>query len=360
MNGKMNANNNGEVFFSDLIAKIWVSRRAILIWCVCGAVLGLLIGLSTPDTYEAKVSFAPETEAKLGSGVSSIASMMGVSIDNSVDAISVEMFPDVLSSTPFVYELLNVHVETMDGELKTTLRDYMENHQKQSWLKTVIDAPFKLLDYIVGKETPESDTLLVTNLPRKTRKVVRYFRENTNIEMDKKTGKTTISLTMQDPLVASTVLDVIVTNLKTYMCDYRSSKDRQDVENLMTICNERREEYYDAQKAYADFVDKNKNLVTLKAQAEQLKLQQEMQLAYQVYTQVATQLEGARIKEQQAKPVFVILEPVSLPLMKSNLGKIQLMILFTFLGGFMGMVWILFGKGMYAEIKSVLSQNLQQ
>ena len=357
MNDINNGNNNGEVFFSDLIAKIWISRRTILKWCLCGLLFGLLIGISIPDTYEARVSFAPETEAKLGSGVSSIASMMGVSIDNSVDAISVEMFPDVLSSTPFVYELLNIPVETVDGKLNTTLRDYMENHQKKSWLKAVIAAPFKLIDHIVGKETPASDTLIMTNLPINTRKVVRYFRENTSIEMDKKTGKTTISLTMQDPLVASTVLDVIVSNLKPYMCDYRSSKDRQDVENLMSICNERKDEYYAAQKEYADFVDKNKNLGTLKAQAEQLKLQQEMQLAYQVYTQVATQLEGARIKEQQAKPVFVILEPVSLPLIKSNMGKVQLMILFAFLASFIGVVWVLFGKSMYAEIKSVLSSK---
>ncbi len=44
--------------------------------------------------------------------------------------------------------------------------------------------------------------------------------------------------------------------------------------------------YEDAQKKYANFVDANQNIILLSYRAEQERLQNEMNLAYQVYTQV--------------------------------------------------------------------------
>ena len=120
------------------------------------------------------------------------------------------------------------------------------------------------------------------------------------------------------------------------------------------ICEERKADYYAAQKAYADFVDANKNLVLLRSQADQLVLQQEMQLAYQVYSQVATQLEGARIKEQQAKPVFVVLDPVSIPYKKSAPSKAKILFAFVFLAACISSFWVLAGKDYYKSFKDKL------
>ena len=357
----LNENRDEVIDLTTLLVKLWKKRKFIITVSLCGAVFGLMVAFSLPKIYEAKVTFAPETEQKLGSGVSSIASMMGVSLDNSIDAISVDMFPDVIASTPFVYELFDLEVETQDGSVKTTLLDYMVNHQKRAWWSHVFGAPGKFVKWLKdlgskddGNAEDVEKELVMTNLPDKARRVVRYFDSNLTIKLDKKTGKTELSLRMQDPLVVATVLDEVVENLKIYMSDYRPSKDRQDVENLMKICEERKADYYAAQKAYADFADANKNLVKLNAQAEQLKLQQEMQLAYQVYSQIATQLEGARIKEQQAKPVFVILEPVSIPLYKVAPSKAKLLLLFTFLAGCIAVAWILFGKEYFEKFKSLL------
>ena len=343
-NYQRQSNDNDDVDILALLILLWRRRSLIFKWCLVGIVVGLVVGYSLPKVYKAKVSFAPETEQKLGSGVSSIASMMGVNLNNSIDAISAEMFPDVLSSTPFLYNLFTLEIETKDG-LKTDLLDYMKNHQKAPWWNKVLAAPFKLIQKIKEKGKPRVvKELDMRNLPLKERNVIKYFTKNIKIEQDKKTGKTEVSLYMQDPLVAAQVLDVIVNNLKDYMADYRSSKDRQDVENLQVICAQRKADYYKAQKAYADFADANKSLVLLRAQAEQLKLQQEMQLAYQVYSQVATQLEAARIKEQQAKPVFVILEPVSIPIRKDSPSKAKILIAFVLISGILASCWVIFDE----------------
>ena len=103
---------------------------------------------------------------------------------------------------------------------------------------------------------------------------------------------------MQDPLVVATVVKAVMEDLKAYMSNYRTSKVRQNVENLTMIYDQRKADYYEAQQAYAKYVDGNRNVALRSAEAESERLQQEMNLAYQVYSQVATQLEAARIKER--------------------------------------------------------------
>ena len=152
----------------------------------------------------------------------------------------------------------------------------------------------------------------------------------------------------------ATVLNAVLENLKDYMSDYRTSKSRQDVENLSLICEQRKQDYYTAQKAYAQYTDSNKNIVLNSSKAEGQRLQQEMNLAYQVYSQVATQLEGARIKTQQDKPVFAVLKPVSVPMKKAGPSKAKLLVAFTFLAGCCAAAWVLFGEDFWKKFKANL------
>lgn len=350
-----------EIDIMELIAKLWKQRRKIIIWCCVGAFLGLVAGFSIPKTYSASAILAPETEDASNSGMSSIASMVGVNLDNNVDAINFQLFPDVVSSTPFIFGLFDLRVQTADGELDTTLIDYMLEHQKVVWWSYIVNAPFKFLGWVKSwfekeEEIDPNAPLDMYNLPEKERSVVKYFSENIVLEMDKKTGKTTISLEMQDPLVVKTVLDAVLENLKKYMSDYRTSKARQDVENLSVICEERKNEYYTAQQAYAEFSDANKNVILESANAELERLRQEMNLAFQVYSQVAQQLEASRIREQEAKPVFAIVQPPMVPLKKAAPSKVKYLVIFTFLAGCCAAAWILFGQEYWEKLKTDIRQ----
>lgn len=356
-----NISQEPEIDIMELLAKLWKSRRLIIKWGIIGAVVGLIAGFSIPKTYRVSAMLAPETQQRVGSGVSSIASMMGVSLDNSMDAIDYEMYPDVIASTPFLFELLDLEVKTKDGQIDTTLQNYILKHQKSPWWSYVIGAPFKALSWAVSLVKPEEESegsgevqLDIYNLPKEERAVIKYLSEKINVAVDKKTGKTQMSLEMQDPLVAYTVMTAVLDNLKNYMSEYRTSKSRQDVENLSKICEERKQEYYAAQKAYAQYTDSNKNIVQNSTKAESQRLQQEMNLAYQVYSQVATQLEGARIKVQQDKPVFAVLKPASVPLKKAGPSKAKLLVGFAFLAGCCAAAWVLFGKDFWKQFKDNL------
>lgn len=353
-----------EIDIMEYVVKLWKKRSMIIKWCCVGAVVGLVVGFSLPKTYRAGATLSPETEQKMGSGVSSIASMMGVNINNSIDAISFEMFPDVVHSTPFIVGLfdLPVEFERKDSVITTTLLDYMLEYQKSPWWSAIISAPFKALSWCISLVIPEEEEEVgeaiarnPINLSKKERGVVKYFSENILVNVDKKSGKTSISLEMQDPLVVYTVVQAVMDHLKEYMTNYRTSKVRQDVANLSVVYDERKAEYYEAQQAYAQYMDANKNVILLSAQAEQQRLQQEMNLAYQIYSQVATQLETARIREQQAKPVYAVLEPAVIPIRKAGPSKAKLLVVFTFLAGCAAAAWALWGEDVLAKAKEITS-----
>ena len=352
-----------EIDIMELISKLWKRRSFIIKWCIAGAIIGLVAGFSIPKTYKAGVTLAPELQQKTSSGVSSIASMMGVNLNNSVDAINAEMFPDVVHSTPFIYELFDLPVtfERKDSVITAPLLEYMKEYQKAPWWTPIINFPFKVLGWCINLVRPDEEeeesgevVLNPTNLPKKERAVVKYFAENIMVNVDKKSLKTQMSLLMQDPLVVATVMNAVTDNLKDYMSDYRSSKARQDVENLEVICAERKADYYKAQQAYAKYIDANKNVILQSANAERERLQQEMTLAYQVYSQVATNLEGSRIQAEQAKPVFVIIDPVTVPIKKAAPSKAKMLIIWTFLAGCCAAAWVLFGEEYWKKLKENL------
>lgn len=348
----------------EYILKLWKKRKMIIIWCVAGAIIGLIAGFSIPKTYSASVTLAPEVEGKSGSNLSSLASMAGINLsNNSLDAITAEMYPEIVASTPFIYELFNLPVQftRKDSVINTTLLDYMKEYQRSPWWTPVISAPMKALSWCMSLLQPKDEeegsgdgTLNPYNLPKDERDVVKALSEAIMVTVDKKTLKTNVSLEMQDPLVVTCVVNAVVENLSEYVSHYRTSKARQDAENLLEICEQRKAEYYAAQQAYAAYMDANKNVTLQSALAERERLQQEMNLAYQVYSQVATNLEAARIAEQQAKPVVTIIKPAEVPYKKTAPSKAKMLVIFTFLAGCIAAAWILFGEEYWAKLKDAL------
>lgn len=352
----------------EYILKLWKKRKMIIIWCIAGAIIGLIAGFSIPKTYSASVTLAPEVEGKSSSGLSSLASMAGINLNtSSVDAISIDMYPEIVASTPFIYELFDLPVQftRKDSVINTTLLDYMKEYQRSPWWTPIISAPMKALGWCLSLLQPEEEeeeeeegsgdgALNPYNLPAKERNIVKALSEAIMVTVDKKTLKTNISLEMQDPLVVTDVVNAVVKNLSEYVSEYRTSKARQDAENLLEICEQRKAEYYAAQQAYATYMDANKNVALQSALAERERLQQEMNLAYQVYSQVATNLEAARIAEQQAKPVVTVIKPAEVPYKKTAPSKAKMLVIFTFLAGCIAAAWILFGEEYWVKLKDAL------
>lgn len=142
---------------------------------------------------------------------------------------------------------------------------------------------------------------------------------------------TTITVTLQDPKVTAIVADSVVGKLQQYIVDYRIKKAKEDCAYLEELYKERQQEYYQAQSKYAHYFDTNRSIALQSIRAEQERLQNDMSLAYQVYSQVAQQLQVARAKIQEEKPVFAVVEPATVPLYPSGTSRKVIFIGITFL-----------------------------
>lgn len=352
-------NDELEIDWMDILRRIYAIRKTLYKAAGIGVVLGIIIALSIPKQYTVTVTLSPEMNGdKASGGLASLASSFlgGGATSNNNDALNVTLAPDIVASTPFVLELFNTRVQTLDGELDTTLVTYLDE-QKQPWWGYIKAAPGLAIGAIKSLFAEEADTTATLNpfqLTEKEAAKVKGLRQSILVEVDKKTAMTTITVTLQDPKVTAIVADSVVTKLQQYIIDYRIKKAKEDCAYLEELYKERQQEYYDAQSKYAHYFDTNRNIAFQSVRAEQERLQNDMNLAYQVYSQVAQQLQVARAKIQEEKPVFAVVEPATIPLLPSGTSRKTILIGIVFFTICCTIIWNLFGSSYWNQIKKGL------
>jgi len=355
-------NDELEIDWMDILRRIYAIRKTLYKAAGVGVVLGIIIALSIPKQYTVTVTLSPEMGGdSKGGGLASLASSFlgGAATSNSPDALNATLAPDIVASTPFVLELFNTRVQTLDGELDTTLVAYLDE-QKSPWWGYIKAAPSMAIGAIKSIFAKETNTISVLNpfqLTEKEAAKVKGLRQSILAEVDKKTAMTTITVTLQDPKVTAIVADSVVEKLQEYIINYRIKKAKEDCTYLEELYHERQQEYYNAQSKYAHYFDSNRNIAFQSVRAEQERLQNDMNLAYQVYSQVAQQLQVARAKIQEEKPVFAVVEPATVPLQPSNTSRKVIILEITFFTIFCVGGWILIGQPYWRNIKIKLIQK---
>lgn len=354
-----------QIDWMGLLRQLLAIRKKLYLAAAIGVVLGVLIALGTPKQYTVSITLSPEMgSGKSGSGLASMAaSFLGGSIGtDSPDALNATLAPDIVASTPFLLELFDARVVSQDKQIDTTFTAYLDE-QKSSWLGYVLKAPGMAIggikSLLTNEEEEEKDTIQggTIELNEEDATKLKSLRQQITAEVDKKTSITTLSVTLQDPKVTAIIADSVVAKLQQYITAYRTSKAKEDCQYLEKLYKERQQEYYDAQQRYARYVDANSNVVFQSTLAERERLQNDMSLAYQVYSQVAQQLQVARAKVQEEKPVFAVVEPAVVPLNPSGTSRKVILLGVVFLAVAFTGAWELLGKKYWQLIKEGLTQK---
>lgn len=341
----------------DILRRIIAIRKTLYKAAGIGLVLGIIIALSIPKQYTVTVSLSPEMNGdKASGGLASLASSFlgGGATSSSNDALNLTLAPNIVSSTPFVLDLFDTRVQTLDGEQDTTLVAYLDE-QRTPWWGYIKTAPSIAIEAIKSIITKEADTISVLNpfqLTEKEAAKVKELRKAITADVDKKTAMTTITVTLQDPKVTAIAADSVVAKLQQYIIDYRIKKAKEDCAYLEELYKERQQEYYQAQSKYAHYFDTNRNIAFQSVRAEQERLQNDMNLAYQVYSQVAQLLQVARAKIQEEKPVFAVVEPATVPLQPSGTSRKVILVGIVFLAVCCTAAWKLLGQEYWQQLKS--------
>ena len=106
-----------EIDLIELAQKVWAERKLVKA-CGIAVIVALVVAFSIPKEYATSVTLAPETGGKsVSGGIGALASMAGISLGASSgeDALSPELYPDIVSSTPFLINLFDVRVKSEEG-----------------------------------------------------------------------------------------------------------------------------------------------------------------------------------------------------------------------------------------------------
>lgn len=350
-----------EIDLMEILHKVIVLRKVIYKAAGIGLIIGIIIAISIPKQYTVEVTLSPEMGSTKGGGLSGLAASFlgsGATMSDGTDALNASLSADIVSSTPFLLELSVMEIPASENK-KMTLNTYLDE-ESSPWWSYIIGLPSMVIGGVKSLFIKEDEETIsdrgnqgTIELSKKESQKIETLKKMIIASVDKKTSMTTVAVTLQNPKVAAVVADSVVGKLQEYIINYRTSKAKEDCIYLERLFKERQQEYYVAQKRYADYMDSHDNIILQSVRAEQERLQNDMSLAYQVYSQVASQLQVARAKVQEEKPVFAVVEPAVVPLNPSGTSKKIYVLAFIFLSVCIVIFWKLFGENILNKFKEI-------
>lgn len=325
--------------FNKVLSKKWIVAK----WIGVGILIGLIIAFSIPKSYKTKIEFITSSKINQKDGVNALASLARINLGSgdATDVLSPEVYYNILMSTSFVKELLEITVEDENQNINTSLYNYYSEHQKVAWWNYII----KLPNYIrkIFRKDNERVELAAFNrfyISKEENEIIEQLQLSYSIKNDDKTGITIFEYAAQSPILTAFVADTLISKLQEYIIRERTKKAKIDFYNTQKLYEQSKDDYVKLLNEYAQFIDENKNIISAKYEVNRKHKEDEMNLAYSVYNQMAQQLQLAQIKVQDDTPVFTIIQPATIPIYPI-VSKTKVLIIITLLAGIFSCIWII-------------------
>lgn len=353
----MNEQNKKDVIDLMEVYRLLVARkRVFFIVLPLVFVLSCVWILPQPRYYSCSVKLAPETAGEdVAGNLSSIASQFGVNLGgSSQDAIYPLLYPELVASNEFIIGLLDIKVKTADGLVNTDYYTYMTKSQKQNPLT----APFRSVMGAVQKwfasdeETAggsQGGRINAFRMSKKDYDLVGILKTKIVCDVDKKTEVISIAVQDQDPLVCAMMADSVRDHLQRFITSYRTNKARIDVEHYRTLAAKAKQEYDKSVQVYSAYCDANQDVTLQSFISKRDELENEMQLKFNTYSAMRTQLEGMNAKLQEKTPAFTTLQNATVPVKPAGPKRMIFVIGMCFFATFVTALWLsrkcLFARG---------------
>ncbi len=344
---------NEGIDLSEVFKRIRAGRKTIFVCMAVGFVLAMLVVLITPKEYKTQVSLLAESSSKSGaSGLlgqlgglagMNLGGLSGLNLGGNMgsDALTPELYPEIVKSTPFLLEVLRQKVTESKTNKTMTVEEYLAN-LNQSPIEHLIGIVHTKPWYA---SVPKPDSMALLKLTNTQMDMAKSLAGIINLEIvSSSSGGLTggnskvimVSIEVQDPVVSAQLAELVVSSLKRYIVNYNTGKAKKDLDFIRARYDEAREKYYAAQQALAHHNDRNVNVVLQSVNTSRERLETENILAANIYNSLAQSMEQSKIKVQDQTPVFTVIEPAKVPLHKSKPKSIIIIMGLMFVGAFVG------------------------
>lgn len=311
-----------EVRLSALVNIIWKHKILFIKFIGLSFIVGLIFALSTPLEYKTRTTMLVlnENYSALSGLLEQFGGIAGMGLNlKEEDALTPSIYPEIARSTPFLLLLMQQEYYFAKPDTVVSLYTYLHKLKPNSLitilLKYSIGLPIQIKEWLKKKPTwaKTTNSLGILHTSSDEEKVMQELKKRILINYNNKTNILTLDIEMPDASVSALLSDTIVKLLTSFICDYRTQKVQHDLEFISSQHEEARRNFEIAQKNLALFRDENKDISSALARTKEEKLKAEFNLAFNVYNSLSQKLEEARIKVQERKPVFKVIEPPKIP-----------------------------------------------
>lgn len=348
------------------LKKIYSNRKNIIIFVMFFFVLGILFAIISPNEFTSSTIFVPQSansNKQLGN-LGSVASVAGINIGDisNTTEVSPILYPKIVYSADFLKKILEIRV-SIDGIVEEiTYRDFYENHYQTNFLtilkKYTIFLPFTILKALKAPDLETSlqlkekgdnyDFLYITQLE------VQHLERLANqivVKANDKEGFVIISFSMPEPLAAAQMAKAVQNLLQKSIIDLRTKGLKEQLDYTISRFNQQEEKLEEIDNKLSSFRDKNQNISSSYLQNELRRLESEYSLQFNLYNDLARQVELARIQVNKETPIFSIIEDVNIPAKRSKPNKPLIVLIFIFFGIIFSILFISY-KDLSVKIKN--------
>ena len=352
-NRERETNSEDEINLLELLKTIWPHKKMIIRFVVFFGLIGLVITIFSEEKYTASTIVVPQvSNAKVQGGLGGLAAMAGINVSGggSSEAIPPSLYPKIAQSIPFQKELLNTPLKFSDLEEEVTYKQFYEKYRKTSVLAIIksytIGLPNRIIDLFKSKSNNENKIRekeeAIYRVSEKENNLFNQLQKQLVISNNSKDGFIKITFSMSQALPSAQMAKKTQELLQEAIINFKLQKTKEEFNFIEERYTELKKDFEKKQIILANFRDRNQGLITSRSQSRLEKFRAEYNLSYTVYSELAKQLESKKIKLKEKTPVFTIIEPVSIPVEKTNSKKGMTLVIWLFLGLVFGVCFVFF------------------
>lgn len=371
-----------EIDIVALIKSMWAGRKVILISTAVFLALGILSALTMKRTYTVSSVMVPQLgQSRSNAALARLAGLSAFELSGGAPQdLSPLVYPQIVGSVTFRRELMYtpLHYEKVDTAI--CMFDYVRDYGKATTLdkvrKYTIGLPGTLVGAVKGlvkKDAPEQDFRLLAAgeaageaadgeetvrpivLTKEEQRMIGVVGSCVNLTVERKEGYLTLIVTGSEPLQTAELAVNAQRILQEHITSFRTEKAQSQLEYMQARYDETKAEAEAYQIALATVTDRSQNMTTTRARIERDRLQSKYTVANAIYTELAKQLEQAKMQVKQDTPMLTIIQPITVPSSPSN-SRARTIMIWTFFGVVLG-CGIVFGKNYLPKWKEMFTKT---
>jgi len=337
--------------YSFVLKTMYRKKRFIFLMMLIFLVLGIVYSSLAKKEYNANAMVLPQISSSKGLSkkYSRIAAMVGLNVGGEEStAIVPTLYPVFINNLYFQRELLQANVKNSKTTDSITYGAYINKYYDEGSIAVIksytLGLPGKAINLFKSKSKGPQRNLDsdINTLTEDERKQIGVMLKQIKINFDELDGVINIDVTSYDPILSEQLVKRCEEILQRTIINLSIEKSRNDSEFLERRLLIAQEDYTSKRGALGRFKDRNKYALTSYTKNVEEQLEGEYELSFDIYSQIASQLESVKLQITKDTPIFAIIKPPIVPNESSSLSSVKVLIISLFLGFLLGTFLVVF------------------